>query len=53
MDEKTQRVLLGVAGFLRLLAEGHLPVPDHARKEAAEHLNKIGELLAEPREPAS
>jgi hypothetical protein len=35
-----------VAGFLRLIADGLVPVPTHAREEAGALLDKVAELLA-------
>ncbi len=44
MDDDTAEVLMQVAGFLKVIAEGHITVPEHARKEAAELLEKISNL---------
>lgn len=44
MDEKAKMVLLEVAAFLRVVRDV-LPVPPHAKKEAAELFDKLGELF--------
>lgn len=39
-------LLLELAGFLRLQADGAVPVPAHASREAAELLDKVGTILS-------
>lgn len=36
-------LLLEIAGFLNLIAQGHIPVPEHAKREAVQLLQKIGD----------
>jgi len=44
--------MLQIAAFLRMQADGYVPVPEHVRKEAAELLQKVGEeLVAETETP--
>ena len=45
MDEKTKALLLEVAGFLTLITNGVIAVPDHARTKAEKLLNRIGIVL--------
>lgn len=40
-------LMFQVAAFLRLQADGIVPVPDHVKREASELLEKIGKFLAE------
>lgn len=50
MDEKTEQLLLSIAGFLNLITNGMVPVPAHAKTEATELLEKIGEAIAAGRD---
>jgi hypothetical protein len=40
-------LLIEIAGFLQLIADGHVPSTTHAADEAKQLLEKIGSMLLE------
>lgn len=47
MPEKTRLLLFQIAAFLKMQAEGYVPVPPHVKLEAEALLEKVGKHLAE------
>ena len=42
----TDGCLIGIAAFLNLIVEGQIKVPEFARLEAEEHLNRLGDFIS-------
>ena len=52
LTDAQEKVLIRVAGFLRMVSEGQVALPAQARDEASDLFDRVGEILCEPEAPA-